>query len=272
MTVPCCFDCNNLRLSPLEQRIRTAFEAGFEAVDQLASFDLFRWFGKISLGLQFKELSLLHDRSSPDSETILDPEFLRQYSILHFWLQMASCENDPEYSPGSIWVFPTQTPAGQDLQFDLKDDAANGVIAMRTKKVVVIVDFLEHGVHAQISSDHFAPLRDIPLQFQELVATIVYGAKLLCQETNVTFFQTDGGLAYTVNCRPTTEGDAVMNPWVKKDYAEILSYFTQIPVDQLYFPGDFVMSWLRNPQSEFVYWQLGTPHPFSGQTPTGNGS
>ena len=198
-----------------------------------------------------------------------------------------SCVNTPSFIFGFRWRHAKMIPSTRrdrsgcflprhqlvrTCNLTCKDDAANGVIAMRTKKVVVIVDFLEHGVHAQISSDHFAPLRDIPLQFQELVATIVYGAKLLCQETNVTFFQTDGGLAYTVNCRPTTEGDAVMNPWVKKDYAEILSYFTQIPVDQLYFPGDFVMSWLRNPQSEFVYWQLGTPHPFSGQTPTGNGS
>ena len=130
-------------------------------------------------------------------------------------------------------------------------------------------------MHAQISNDHFAPLKEIPLhplQFQELVATIVYGAILLCRETNVTFLQTDAGLAFTVECRPTTEGDSVMNPWAKKEYAEILSYFTQIPIGKLYFPGDLVMSLLCNPQGDFVYWQLGENHPFSGQTPETEGS
>jgi len=275
LTLPCCFECNNKRLSPLENRISAAFASGYEAVDKIPSLDLFRWLAKIYLGLQFKEVSLLYDRSAPDSGAILDSDFLRQYSILHFWLQMASCANDPEYCPGSIWVFPAQTPSERNLQFDLKDDAANGVIAIRTESVIVIADFLDNGVHAEISNDHFAPLKTIPLhplQFQELVAMIVYGAKRLCQETQVTFFQTDVGLAYTVKCSSTTDGDAVMSPWVKQDYVKILSYFTQIPVEQLYFPGDFVMSWLRNPRGSFVYWQIDTPHPFSGQTPTDGGS
>src|SRR5258705_11763329 len=57
LTVPCCFDCNNRVLSPLENRISAAFSQGFDAVANLPRIDVFRWIAKIFLGMQFKELA-----------------------------------------------------------------------------------------------------------------------------------------------------------------------------------------------------------------------
>src|SRR5262249_3025796 len=47
LTIPCCFECNNQRLCPLENRISNAIATGYEAIRQLPPLDLFRWFAKI---------------------------------------------------------------------------------------------------------------------------------------------------------------------------------------------------------------------------------
>ena len=270
LKIPCCFTCNNQRLSPLENRIKAAFAAGFNSVDELPKFDLFRWLAKIYLGIQYKQLSLLADRSQPDMGTILDPDFVRHYAILHFWLQLSTCTNKPEYAPGSVWIFPTQTPAEIDLQFDLKDDATNGVIAIRAGSVGVIADFLENGVHQEINADRCRKIAQIelhPQQFTELVAFIVYEAGLLGQRSEVNFFETDGKLEYAIEWWSTVEGDSPMNSFSQPDYARILSFYTGIPFDDLYKPPNLLTTWLHDPKGNIVYWPLGEPHPFAGMSP-----
>jgi hypothetical protein len=270
LTIPCCFECNNLGLSPLENRVRTAITAGYEAVNQLPPLDLFRWLAKIYLGFQFRELFLAFDRSSPDSGSILSPDFLQQYSMLHFWLQTSSCLNEPSFCPGSVWVFPAQIPPNLDQQFDLKDDAANGVIALRIQGVVIIADFLENGVHEEITRDCFAKLKETPLhpmQFDELFARIIYGARRLHQETKIEFFQVDDRLSFTVNWSSTTIGGSAMDPWVMKDYAQVLSAVAEVPMSEVFVPPNSVRSLLFDPEGNAVFWELGTRHPFAEPLP-----
>ena len=73
LKVPCCFVCNNQRLSPLERRVAAATEAGYDAVMQLPRLDLFRWMAKIYLGILCKELALLADRKTPKAATSCSP-------------------------------------------------------------------------------------------------------------------------------------------------------------------------------------------------------
>jgi hypothetical protein len=266
VTIPCCFECNNRLLAPLENRVRGAVTSGYNAVHELPRFDLFRWLAKIFVGLQFREMFLSFDRSSPDLGTIVKPAFLRRCAILHFWLQL-SCTNETTYSPGSVWVFPAQVPTDSELQFDLRDDAAYGVIAMRLRGVVIIADFLENGLHEKLTREYFAKLATTPLhprQFDELVAMIIYGARRLRQRTEVEFASVDGRLSCAFKWSATTISGSAMDPWVQADYAHVLSAVTGIPLDHLYLPPNTVMSWLRNPAGELVYWELGTPHPFAG--------
>jgi len=270
---PFGLDHPNQRLSPLENRIGSAFAEGYEAVVKLPKFDIFRWLAKIYLGTQCKEIALLADRSTPPTGSILQPEFVKRYAILHFWLQMASCTNKPEYCPGSLWIFRAQIPTDISLQFDLMDDVNNGVIGIRAGDVAVIADFLENGVHEQVTKDRYEYLTNIPLhpqQFTELMAMIIYEASLLCQRSEVEFFEIDDKLGYHINWWSTVEGDATMKPWIKSDYAHILSFYTNIPSEKLYFPPDLLLSWLHDPYGNFVYWPLGDMHPFAGQSPDNN--
>ena len=187
--------------------------------------------------------------------------------MLHFWLQMKSCSEDPGFAPGSLWVFRCQVPNDVDEQFDLKDDATNGVIALRLGSVAIIADFLENGVHQEINSGCTRELSRIPLhpmQFRELVALIVYEASLLGQHSEVCFFQMGSRMAYAIEWRSTVKGDGPMNPWNNADYAKFLSFYSGLSYEKVYQPPNRCLTWLHDASGSFVYWPLGEPHPSAG--------
>ena len=37
LTIPCCFDCNNIHLKPFEDKVKKAFEDGFEGMSSVMS-------------------------------------------------------------------------------------------------------------------------------------------------------------------------------------------------------------------------------------------
>ena len=55
LTVPCCRECNNEHLEPIESNVMAAVNQGPEAVEALDRKTLFLWLGKIFFGLLYKE-------------------------------------------------------------------------------------------------------------------------------------------------------------------------------------------------------------------------
>lgn len=272
LKIQCCFECNNTRLSPLENRISAAVADGYDALMQLPRFDLFRWMAKIYLGIMCKELSLLADRTNPTLGTILTSEFVRRYAMLHFWLQMTSGNADVQYSPGSLWVFRCQVPDNVDEQFDLKDHLTNGVLALRIGHIAIIADFLENGVHQQLNAEATRLIANIPLhpmQFSELVARIVYESGLLCQRSEVEFVQHGEKVGYNIRWWSTVDGNSPLKPRDPADFAAVLSYYTEVPIEFLFRPPGFIKTWLQHPNGDFLYWALGQPHPYAVPSPEG---
>lgn len=268
LTIPCCFNCNNNLLSPLESRISAAVADGFDAVSKLPRFDLFRWLAKIYLGIQYKELSLAMDRRDPMAGSILTPEFVRRYAILHLWLQMSASEEHPDYTPGSLWLFPCQVPTPVELQFDMRDDASNGFMGIRMGPVAIMADFLENGVHEKIAASITEAVSKIllhPMQFIELVAMYAYAASLIGQETQIQFFEHERKLSFAFVWRSTADGTSpFVREWNPAEFAEVLSFYSGTPADQIYFPPNMLKTFLRDPHGNYVYWPLGSRFPFEG--------
>lgn len=262
LKIPCCFDCNNQRLSPLENRIARASANGFNEVVHVARFDLFRWLAKIYLGIQYKELSLLVDRRNPEAGGILTAEWISRYALLHLCLTQEQLNGNPEFTPGSLWIFRCQVPDDIVLQFDLADDIQNGVIAIRFGEVAILADFLDDGHHQDMGADMFRRVSQValhPLQFKELVAIVVYQAKLINIQGNVEFFEHGGRLRYRLNYE-----EAETSPWVQEDYARILAFYTGIAMELLYEPLNSVRSLLHDQQMNVINWPFNEPHPITG--------
>lgn len=248
LVIECCHDCNNLLLSPLEKRVCAAFDAGWESVSRLDTTDILRWLAKLFLGILYKELFLASDRSDTASAPIGTKSVIKEYSILHFWLMMASSFFEG-YSPGSVWVLPAQVPNELASQFDLADCVEAGVIALRIGGTIVIADFMENGIHAELVEQELTQLQNIklhPMQFRELVAQTVYRASLLCLKTtcNIEALK-DGTIRFRATWRPALPSGELMLPGCNEKYAQFLSYYTGLPTDKLMSNG-MVRSWLAD--------------------------
>lgn len=106
LTVPCCADCNNVKLSQLEKQFRNLLDRSFENLTIEDEKTIFQWTGKILYATRYKELSLLVDRKNPDLGEIISLKELESYSSLHLFLQSIRFEtkfNDPK--PWSIFTF-----------------------------------------------------------------------------------------------------------------------------------------------------------------------
>lgn len=264
LKIPCCRSCNNELLSELENKIRIGFENGYDSFNKIDDFEVFLWIAKIFLGTIYKELFLFYDRKDESAGYILTNEFLKRYSILHFWLQFANRNDDKSFCPGSVFVLKSQVPINKKEQFDLIDDALNGVIYIRFGEIVVIADFLENGLHKKALEDELRKLQNIdlhPLQSKEFAIRIIYGAKLLNVQTDIKFMIFEGKLIQKLEWKAINNGELFSN-WNQEEYSKYLSHYTQTPFDQVFVPPDKVRSLLYNPNGEYIHWEYGTEFPY----------
>ena len=76
LKIPCCWNCNNNLLNPIETTVSKAVSEGIDSVKSLDKKTLYLWLGKILFGLIYKELLLPHDQSNPQKGSILVSDVL----------------------------------------------------------------------------------------------------------------------------------------------------------------------------------------------------
>jgi hypothetical protein len=265
LTIPCCTNCNNVKLARLESRVRKLAKGNYHTAARTPHLLWFQWLAKIYLGLQVRELSLLHDQKKPHGEKLLTADFVRRFSILHFWLQLSAGHVAKHILPASIFVFPTQCPKNPRDQFDLLDDLAGSAIAVRISNIGVIADFLENGLHRKMAAKELRKYKKMPLhplQFRELACKIFYSARLLNVETELEFFSRGNELGYTWVSKGTgPDGQIQFSRWEQADYAVLLSHYMGWPYEKTFYPPDTVRSVLHDEMANFVYWDIGKDHP-----------
>jgi hypothetical protein len=247
LTIPCCNECNN-KLSKLEKEIREAIDSGFEEITKVSKYKIFQWIAKIFLGICYKELFLSEDRRNPDESTISSVEQIKEFSILHFWLQVYSVEEQSEFLPGSIFLFKTQKQNDIKFDFDLLDNIECKTISIRLGSVGIIADFLENGVHYNSMKDiiiEYQKYEYNPIQFRELSTKIFYNASLLNINTEVSFFEKDNGETSVLLFWKSPPGEAsLFRKWDQSTYANILAYYLNIPIEHIFIPPNMVKSWM----------------------------
>jgi len=254
LKIPCCKECNNNILSGLEIEIKNSVELGYESFILLDEFKIFKWISKIFLGIIFKELFLPFDRKNPNSQTIMDEELLKKYRILHLWLQL-DIKDTKEFCPGSIFIFKSQKPSEVKKQFDLIDDASNGVICIRMLDIFLVADFLENGIHKRSMGDFLDIYKTIylhPDQCRELGARIIYKASLLELKGNVELQYTEDTLTLKYKIDTTAEENFYFREWNQEHFAHILSFYTGLQFEDIFVPPDLVWTLLHDDKNNLL--------------------
>jgi hypothetical protein len=252
LTVPCCDDCNEIRLRSLEDSLSQTVEVGYKAVKALPKERLYLWLSKIFFGILYKELFLLLDRSNPSGPTIVTSEFLRYYSGLRFFLQQAREKvRLIDFTPGSIFVFPMQRLPDPRKEWDLWDNVETHFIGCRVGKVALLAALGDGGAQQYYEQD-FADIEDMPLhplQFRELCALVSYRSSLATRTPKHITFQ---GSPHQVWQMPL--GGMSLKPLFEEgspaDYAAFLQHYTQVPLEHVFEPPSKVRTWLRSSQGE----------------------
>jgi len=253
LRIPCCRTCNGNYLGPLEQRIRTASEAGIQAFDSLDRAHVYQWLLKMFYGIMFKEMFLLVDRKDPLSGAIVLPDFFEDFHTSHAMLQ--SIRFQTEWTPNppwSIFTFECHAYPEPGRNFDFYDSFVSMAVAVRMGPIGVIACLQDNNSQEQLYADYFRKFQSFPLhpiQFTELVCRVLY---MQSRQNRVPKYMTR--LPDAIN--PTMQvislplgglsSKPVYDEWQQEQYAHVLAQFTGIPFEILFAPPDQVISWLYN--------------------------
>lgn len=254
LTVPCCEECNKYRLQPIETSVSAAVGNGPDALRRLGDNVQYIWLGKIFYGILYREVSLLLDRSSGDGITIVNPETLREYETLLFFLQQAREKVElVNFTPGSIYIFTCQVPEEPKYQWDFCDNADTLFIAIRMGSVGII-GILGDGGAQMAHKDVYDKLKDHPLhpiQFSEICAHFSYRSTL---STRIPKYITIESTPHKTLQMPL--GGWSLEPlfegWDQAIYSHFLAYYTGYSYDIVY-QGGKVMTWLHDETGRVPY-------------------
>ncbi len=182
LRIPCCNECNNEHLSYIENTIKKALEEGYESFSKLDKNIIFQWISKIFYGLIFKELSLAFDRRNPSEGTITTPELLKDYKMMHTFLQ--SVRYPIEYvgfQPWSIHILEGQESNARQT-FHYVDGLYTLTFSINLGKVILFAHLQDNGIHQVAKEDYFNKLKGNKLhniQFLEIATKQIYSSYLL---------------------------------------------------------------------------------------------
>lgn len=265
LVIPCCTKCNNDHLSQIENTISAAFLAGSSAMREVDREVLMLWTLKIFFGLLYREVFLPMERREPSSGSIITPEDMEQFRLLHYMLQAAripirfsKIESD---IPASIFIFDLQEPSNSELRFDYKDDVAIKTLYLRMGKVGILAAF---DMGAQTYEDHhffpryqFHPLH--PLQFEELGAYLFMKARKFNRVPNVMISESPRGIDFQIGPIAGLSTRPVFERWSAEEMAEMLMFFLRYPKEAVMPVEGRVATWLHKEDGAFWHMDINTP-------------
>ena len=256
LTVPCCEECNSYQLQPIETSVASAVLKGADAVRDLGDKILFLWLGKIFYGLLYKELMLSSNRKNPNASSIIPEELIREYEMHLFFLQEArgKIATIDFSSPGSLFVFKTQTHNNVQLQWDFCDSIDTDFIAIRMDEVGII-GVLADGGAQQLAADFYDELKDFPLhpiQFRELCAVFSYRST---KATRTPKYVTISDNPHKVIQIPLGGYSAkpLFEDWNMDEFAKYLAYYTGQPLEYLRPDSNKIASYIYDAEDKLIF-------------------
>lgn len=258
LKVPCCGFCNSGSLARMEGDMAPAVQAGYSACAELDSRLWYLWLGKIFFGILRKEVSLLHDRSRPDSGPILPPEAIEFFSNLHMFLQgIRAWHEFGDQPPYSVLVCNLHD-LGPRRNFCFADNLHYLTAAIRMGEVGVIVAFEDVGINAASFGRYVAKVagRKLhPIQFNELYAKVTYQTHLM--ESSVKYL-TSQQVEGATPMRTDVFWSGRLRDWSQYDFSRVLRFhvcewLTSSGTNMSWYePPNLVPTWMVDADGELL--------------------
>lgn len=252
LVIPCCNQCNSVHLGRIENAVKTAFDGGAEAIVALDRKILMAWTLKIFYGLLYREVFMTMDRADPSQGSIVTPENMERYQMLHFLLQ--SCRIPTTFShiqgdiPASIFVFSLQQPSDNRSRFDFRDDILHNTLYLRMGHVGILAAF-DAGAQAVEGREYFGQHQGRalhPIQFAELGAYMFAKARHLLRNPTVVFSESPKGLQFSVTSIAGAHLGSVFSEWSHEEIVGTLVSFLGYPREIVEPIPQRVATWLTD--------------------------
>lgn len=247
LTIPCCFNCNNLHLNPFEEEVKSAFDKGFEEFQKLDRRTIFLWLGKIYFGIMYKEMFLYEDRANPNNGTITSESYIKSfYSHFLFIQGIRNVHSFNDFFPASIYFFKTQKPKDIEKQWDFLDSHDTLFISIRMGEIGLI-SVLQDCETTKSLEEHIAKHKAFPLhplQFRELTAKILYKGLLFNRVPKFLNVQNNNKVETTLMSLQGGSSKPIFDDWDNNQYSILLSTFMGIPLEVCQPEKGKVYTWL----------------------------
>ena len=216
--VPACIECNGTYLSQLENIIRTAVVAGFDACLALDNKYIFLWMAKIALGNRFRQATMRSNPADPLSAPLFSKADLEATYAVRMMLQAVRGRAVIYRKPSPFSAFVVRIydlPGAPSFGYM---DFGSGVSAIRLGPIGFVVASEDFGMADFQYGDWLEMAEHAPLhieQFEELAARVAYQARSIINRPAYSFLSKHSDLR-TVLIK-LSAGQQVRSTWVMEE-------------------------------------------------------
>lgn len=254
LKIPCCKTCNNEFLSRIENTVRNAYVAGFDAFAALDRDVLFLWLAKILYGIMVREMSLPVDRQDRETGPIVSPDFLAQFRMHHYLLQGAVDRVTWDGNPASILLYRTQLGPEQERNYDFSDGPYGPFLSLRIGPIGIVAVLQDWGAlegHAWAQLERAKEIELAPLQFRELMAIGRFWAYKFNRVPKYLVDQRDGKGHVMVMPLGGLSGKPLWDEFDHDEYAHMLAATIGVPVERVQV-GDQLRTFLKDDDGNLI--------------------
>jgi hypothetical protein len=252
VVIPCCRECNNEHIGRLDKKIATALRAGFSTFKKLDQAIVFQWLSRILYCILYLELISPRDPRFKRRKIVKKEFFGMLHTVFLFLNSIRVKTKFHRPYPWSLFVFKTQIHPKKELNFDFKDNPFLLTVAIRMNDVGIVGVLQDNGAVGSLHDkslgiDDARKLELHPIQFSEVAARIFYAASLINRVPKyMTISSPEKEMEVVALPLQGLSSKPVFNSWKIEDYARLLSWSCHLPAEQLYFPGQGILTFLRD--------------------------
>lgn len=227
LTVPANPQIYNEFILSLENKIKFAFEKGYEGLIALSEIDLFNWIGKLMYSFLYIEMqgAIRLNQLSNDGMN-MSQGLMHKFGNLHTMLQSIYRKVEfEEFTPWSIVIVPL---ANENTSFSFRDEINTLTFSLKFKDFGIIACLQDNGTNKRYHQEILESIGNEKLseqQFEELAARFFYSAYLFNRLPEYTIMPVNGVIYIDAMPLRGTLNKALFDVWANKTYGQVLENF-----------------------------------------------
>jgi hypothetical protein len=175
--IPCCYNCHQTYLNPVEEKVSREFKKWFSSFKQINKDELYLRLCKVIYWLMRKKQFLTRSRRpiwDLNDDVIIPPDYLEEYRMLYQFLQMYKFSFEFSSKPYSIFIVEINDWR-KETQFYFRDNIEQLFISFQLGAIWIICVYQDNGHIFDHITEIYPKLFEKPihpLQFIELSALV----------------------------------------------------------------------------------------------------